>query len=480
MRSTSATTPMLTLPYDALSELALRLPAVGSTKPWRDLNSLATTCMRLYQWKKTVVDNYVETEWKRVSAEVAQTSGWRDSLEKILSDFEDPSRRLFREPILRKITKAEKQSTTAKPITSVSDFNANLYKKRETASLNEISWCLIVCSYKKLEINKKIELVTKLPSFLTELKSTDRQKALHMMFKLLDADKELGESLKNNGIFEIFEASLNDDPASEAHLELGLRSRRLLTNEPDIGVLNFNLEFIPDRERWDWVLKNVPECLNTTVGMQAMLNDSVCCPQMINHLNKSFSECPTDVLRFKFCRNVSVVYSKLCECGDGKKLAKKIAHWFLRVGRFTNVQGTRLSSRYMDLLIKHIELVKTCFGKKEKKLLKAAICKSIQYANKIKAYDQSTSLLIALAKYDAKVIKYLHIGQVSKAALKHALNHAESIANLNIRCSYVSALYYQAKFFYRQEDPEFVRDFLIEKEANEIAYESYLLAKVTT
>jgi hypothetical protein len=122
---------MLTLPYDALSELALRLPAVGSTKPWRDLNSLATTCMRLYQWKKTVVDNYVETEWKRVSAEVAQTSGWRDSLEKILSDFEDPSRRLFREPILRKITKAEKQSTTAKPITSVSDFNANLYKKRE-------------------------------------------------------------------------------------------------------------------------------------------------------------------------------------------------------------------------------------------------------------------------------------------------------------------------------------------------------------
>jgi hypothetical protein len=286
-----------------------------------------------------------------------------------------------------------------------------------------------------------------------------------MMLRLLDNDKKLGKSLKKNGIFKKIEVSLHDDKPSEALLELGLRSRRLLRNEPDIWGLNFNLEFIPDRERWDWALKNVPECLNTTVGMQAMLNDSVCRPQMINHLNKSFYECPTDVLRFAFCRNVSVVYSKLCECGDGKKLAKKIAHWFLRVERFTHGQGARLSSKYMDLLIKHIELVKTCFGKKEKKILKAAICKSIQYANKIKAYDQSTSLLIALAKDDAKVIKYLRICWVPKAALTHALNHAKSIDSLDIRYGYVSALYHLAAYFYRELDPKFVKDFYIEKEA---------------
>ena len=128
MRSTSMTTPMLTLDYDALNEVALKLPAVKSTKPWRDVNSLATTCKRLYQWKKTVVDINVETEWKRVSVEVAKTTGWRDSLEKILSDFEHPSIRLFREPVLRKITEAEKKSTTAKSTTSLSDFNDNLYK----------------------------------------------------------------------------------------------------------------------------------------------------------------------------------------------------------------------------------------------------------------------------------------------------------------------------------------------------------------
>lgn len=52
MRSTSMTTPMLTLPHDAISEIALRLSAVKSTKPWRDVNSLATTCNFLNQWKK--------------------------------------------------------------------------------------------------------------------------------------------------------------------------------------------------------------------------------------------------------------------------------------------------------------------------------------------------------------------------------------------------------------------------------------------
>jgi hypothetical protein len=202
---------MLTLPHDALSEIALSLPKVKSTKPWRDVNSLATTCKGLYYWKKTKVDQDVRSEWKRVSAEVAQTSGWRDSLEKILSDFEDPSRRLFREPILRKITKAEKKTTTAKPITSVNDFNVSLYKKRETASINEISWCLIVCADKKLETNKKIELVTKLPSFLSPLKSIDRQKALRMMFRLLDADKKLGMLLNKKGVFKKIEESLDDD-----------------------------------------------------------------------------------------------------------------------------------------------------------------------------------------------------------------------------------------------------------------------------
>lgn len=66
MRSASIASPMLTLHDDVLTEVALRLPAAKSKKPWRDMNSLATTCIRLYEWKKTNVDKEVLFEWERV------------------------------------------------------------------------------------------------------------------------------------------------------------------------------------------------------------------------------------------------------------------------------------------------------------------------------------------------------------------------------------------------------------------------------
>jgi hypothetical protein len=334
-------------------------------------------------------------------------------------------------------------STTAKPITSVYDFHTNLYTNRETASLNEISWFLTLCFDKKIDINKKIELVSKLPSFLSTLKSTDRQKPLCTMFRLLDADKKLGLSIKKNGIFKKIEASLDDDEPSEALLELGLRSRGLLTSKLDLGILGFNLEFIPDAERWDWVVKKVPECLNTTVGMQAMLNDSVCRPQMIGHLYKSFNLYSTPDSQLELYEKVSTVYSKLCECSDGKKLAIKIVHWFLREKEFIDVQDDRLSSRYIDLLIKHIALVKTCFGNKEKKLLKETIYKTIEYLSQIEAYDQLTSSFMALATKDIKLFKKIIISKYkikSKEVLVEMLNKVAFEAGLKNQNSIISIL----------------------------------------
>lgn len=143
------------------------------------------------------------------------------------------------------------------------------------------------------------------------------------------------------------------------------------------------------------------------------------------------------------------MYSKLCECRDGEKLAKKIIHWFLKVPIINFSTDAPLTTKFMNLLTKHINLVKTCFGYKEKVLLSDAMVEKIQYFSQIKAYDQSTSLLIVLAKDDTKLLKNLNIGLVPKAALKHALNHAKSIENLNIRCSYVFALYYKVAFFPR-------------------------------
>ena len=443
MRSTSVTSPILTLNYDALSEVAKRLPAVGSEKPWRDLNSLALTCVRLRQWKKKVVDNYVEIEWKRVSAEVAQTSGWRDSLEKILSDFEHPSRRWFREPILRKITKAEKKSTTAKPITSVSDFNASLYKKRETVSLKEISWCLLVCADKQLEKNKKIELVTKLPSFLTERKSIDRQKALRMMFKLLDNDKKLGQYLKKNGTFKKIEHALEDDPRSQILLKLGLHIRNLLSAHPDVSVFGCGLESIPDEERWPWVLHNLPECLNTMRGMRVMLNDSACRKQMIDFLSTSFLECKDDFERFKFIDKVSTVYPMFRDCNKGKKLTKNLSKWFLKTHIIFGDSKSHLFNEYMNLLIQHINFVKIYFGKKEKKLLSKAMYEAIAFTFVMNAYQQWTLLLSALAKDNLKLFKKFIIYErdlFNKKTLFYMLDYSDIYADIEFRRTIITSL----------------------------------------
>jgi len=429
MRSTSMITPMLTLPHDVLSVIALRLPAVGSTKPWRDVNSLATTCKGLYQWKKTKVDEDARSEWERVSAEVAQMKGWRDSLEKILSDFEHPSRRLFREPILRKITKAKEPLTTDKPITSVSDFNVSLYKKRETASLDEIRECLIVCTDKKLEKNKKIELVTKLPSFLTELKSIDRQRALRMMFKLLDADKELGLSLKKKGFFKKILASLDDNEPSEALLELGLRTRGLLTSKPDLGNLGINLECIPSAERWDWVLKSVPECLNARIGIQTMLDDPACCTQMMDYLDKTFSESTCKGKKLKICAKISQVHSMLCKSPEGNKLIQKLVDWFLKAPVFVIAKDGPLQSIYVDLLIKYLTLDKIYFENSDKSLFFNKIFNATYQAINTNTFDQSTSLLIALVKNDKEVFRsfgdfFLEKRKINPVSIKEALKIA--------------------------------------------------------
>ena len=464
MRLTSVTSPMLTLPHDALNEIALRLPADKSIKPWRDVNSLATTCKGLYYWKKTVVNKKVETEWERVSAGVAKNTGWRDYLEKILSDFEHPSRRLFREPVLRKIAKLKEPKTTAEPKTSLYEFQANLFIQRETATLKEISSCLILCSDDGLESHKKIDLVKKFPSFLSTPKNTDKQKALRMMLNLLFVDKTLTFLIKVNDILKSIEASLGDDPPSKALWELGLRSRGLLTNKPDLGASVFNLEFSPDAEHWNWVLNSVPEFLNTTIGMQIFLNHTVCRPKMIAYLNRIFSECESELARFANCEKVSEVYSQLCECSDGKNLAKKIVRDFLKAPLFRYSDSVHLTRLYVDLLSKHVTLVKAIFGKKEKKMLCKLLVNAIRHATIKNSFDQSTSILMALARDDIKLLKNLTIGLVPIAALTHALSHAKSIESLDIRYSYVSALY-KAASLYREVDPEFVNDFYDDKEA---------------
>jgi len=283
MRSTSMTTPMLTVPHDALNEIALKLPVVGSTKPWRDLNSLATTCNRLYQWKKSKVDLDVLAEWDEVNKLIPVKNSWIKGLEVIASDYENSPTRLFREPILRKIASKRLDSDLDNQIKDFDLFFTMLFSMLEKISYEDISQLLGVLS--KTSLYTKTQIISVLPLFLPALDSKNRQQVLCQLFKLVDNDPGLRFSLATSGAFNKVGNSLGEDHQSKILLMLSLYSRNLVRLGSDKD--EFVLDFIRDDVRWSWVMDKVPEYLNTKQGLHTMLDDPVCRKKMINYFQSA-------------------------------------------------------------------------------------------------------------------------------------------------------------------------------------------------
>ena len=457
MRSTSIASPMLTLPHDALSEIALRLPTVKSTKPWRDMNSLATTCMRLYEWKKTTVDNDVEMEWMEVKKKIHGVNGWRNGLEIIISDFENLPTRLFREPMLRRLAGKELASAAGQHFKDIRLFLTRLYSMRETVSITEIHQLFELLN--NVSLSSKTKIIAMLSSLLPEFTSSDRQQVLLHMFKVLDEDSQLKYALLTKDTFNTIGNLLGEDHQSKILLLLSLYSRELLS--PPTGY-SFGLSFILEDDRWPWILKKIPEFLDTEQGMEVMLDDSACRVPMIDYLHRSFLECKSDIERFSLCKRVSAFYPLLCKSSDGEKLIGELVCWFLRSPEFCIGENGRLNNHYIGLLSKNIALYKNFLGKNEKDLLAEKISKAINYAIRVKAYDQSTSLLIEIAKIDKKLITKVcqnSFDLTNKDALMDALLNVNSLKDLAGRYHYVSALCIAAQH-HRDSDPKFFKAFL--------------------
>lgn len=466
MRSASVTNPFLNLPYDALSEVAKRLPTVKSEKPWRDVNSLAITCKALRLWKKNKVNEDVRAEWNIAKKKIPGEKGWLAGLKSIVGDFENAEKRLFREPILRRIANKRVAPPPGKNNESYRKFIGSIFLSRETASLNEIHDCLTLCG--SAPLTRKTKILAALPSLLSTLKSTDRQMALRLMFNLLDEDKLLGRALEDKGTFDKIKKSLGDDALSSVLLELSLNSRELLSYNAKMIDVEFGLSCIPKEERWDWVLDNVPECLNTELGMEVMLDDRHCRTQMIEHLDKSFSECTTDFERVRVCERVSTIFSKLNQFGKGKKLCKTILGWLDEVPVFIPSTAFNLISKdYMNAILMILPAIQSSVQPKEKGQIRRIFYKAIDRAIQIRAYDQSTSLVIAMAKDD--IMHFCHNSSLAeksffnslatKPALRDALNHANELENSGIRNKFVLALRKVALIHF-ELDTEFFSDFM--------------------
>jgi len=481
MRSISMNCPMLTLPQDSLSEIALRLPSVKSTKPWRDVNSLATTCKGLYYWKKSKVDMDVQSEWNDVNELVPGKNSWIEALEVIASENEHSPTRLFREPILRRLASKRLDSDLDNQIKDFDLFVTMLYSMLEIISYDDIRQLLDVLN--KASLHTKTQIVSLLPAFLPELESKNRQQVLCQLFKLVDSDPDLRHLLITRGEFNKIGNALGEDHQSKILLILGLYSRKLfslrsddaddLSDSDNSGYADkydypgysdengIELSFISDDVRWPWVLDKVPEYLDTAHGVHTMLDDPSCRKQMINYLNKSFSECKSDIERFSVCEKVSAFYSKLSKCRDGKKLIDELMDWFLASPDFIVAENGILHSRFIGLLSKHIAMYKTLLGIREKSLLTEKLSKVIGYAIQVNAFDQSASLLNEMVKTHKKLITKVCEGSfdlTNKNTLMDALLHVNNLKTLDARYHYVSALCIAARH-HRDSDPKFFKAF---------------------
>jgi hypothetical protein len=291
------------------------------------------------------------------------------------------------------------------------------------------------------------------------------------MFELLDEDRELRQLLKKSGVFEKIEKSLGDDQQSKILLEFSLLHRKLANHKPDMKMIKFGLSYIPDAERWNWMLKSMPQYLDTTLCMRVMLKDSVCRTQLIDYLDGKFSKCANEFERLRVCEKISKIYCLLTKFWEGKKLFKNIIDWFLKAPLCINPKSDQLKTKYVNALLNFLPYMQSCLSIIGKKLFYGKFIDAITYSIKAKAYDQSTSLLIALAKDDIylftnnKIIKArLGDKKLLERALAHTheirgLAHNHQIRGLDNRELFVSFLREVALLHFKS-DQKFIEEFM--------------------
>ena len=214
----------------------------------------------------------------------------------------------------------------------------------------------------------------------------------------------------------------------------------------------------------------MPECLNTTLGMQVMLRNTTCRPQLIDHLNRSFLDCTLNRDRLLVVERLSRIYSELSQSGNEKELCKTVVKWFLwKAPMFTDKQNkNRLSDVYMNALTNYLSSIQFSKWPYANRQLYRIFDQLISHTVEWKAFDQSTRLVIAFAKddinyfCDSSVLTYkknFPNALTNKEALKHVLDHANDVGKSAIRDKFVLALRKNALYHF-ETDTSFFSDFM--------------------
>lgn len=317
------------IPVDVWTQFALSLAVVKSKTPWRDVNSLTSTCKHLFKWKKSDLTNRLLQE-RNHAMNILRTQGDPHTvLQKILDVPADSVSRLLREPVLRVLfDRRQADPVRLKVLNQSPDFLLTLYAHRESASLSEIKHC-----FKALDViqdDKGLDLCHVLLSLLTTLKGDDRLKGIRLMFDWIDKQHPAGEVIWTDKTFSNIHAALGEDDASKASLELGLHARKLLPYTLNLHDAAFSLSWLSDDRRWDWVAANVPEFIETRLGIVVLLSDPMCAPQLISEFKTYFSEEKVNTKKLLQCARVLMLHQQFEKQPNGKKLIKQVCRCLIQ------------------------------------------------------------------------------------------------------------------------------------------------------
>ncbi len=386
--------PITSLPHDVLNEIVFRLPGVRSKAPWHDLNSLASSCRFLSQWKADEVKPLLKQVWARAAKIQKEIKCWQSTLLTLVDTSFDSRVRLFREPVLRKLASKRRDIEDGDVSRSYPGFIATVSSHRERLSVGEFRHFLDVCG--KSSPSQKGAILATMPRLLEGFTADDLLQACAILSKSLGKDRELCRRLAKLGVMEKLLDAAGRSKRGFAMLELSLLARDSLPYPMSELDVQRTLSVIPDKKRWSWVSRSVCEFIQSGTIVRCLLSDRYCSRQLVKFMCAAFSEEHGYLKKIDTCGCVYEGRSILATTEVGRALLDLVSDWIVNSMVFKIDGEGALKDRFVSLISKFsIPLCKFAPKGTSGKLAKQMRL-ATEYAVEVGKLDDASSILRAI------------------------------------------------------------------------------------
>ncbi len=448
MKATPATSPFVSLPDDIVLEILKHSSESTAPKPGTDMKSLGTTCTRLHMQTKGITAAWLADHMPPPPKD----GNWRASLEKILSAPKCTEERLFREPMLRRLTKdIRKLEQAGSKHFRDSGFWVTLYKNRESLSRTEITDCL--SRMHQFDADTKCQILKALTTKLDKLSAGDRLEALLQIWGTLMEEKPVLRSTQRDAVMEKIRYGGGLDTTTLALLDLKIIFDDLKTRNGRGADISRKLGLLPPEQRWSLLSRYVPDMFRSSIGVACLTGDPVCHKRLIRLLAKRFSDSVDPAEKALVCGHAAWAWKNISTSEAGRALLAMTCKSFVAApvllgnASTPSVMGARLHgvqsswlSQYIDVLIRHFSLVDGYLTKEGCRLLKEKLDTCFKLATEAQLYQHAARLLVKAAAADVTLLPKLKIRSRGAVwAVELALQSLSEIANTDARYALWSA-----------------------------------------